>query len=292
MKLRTHSYLQRLFVRVSFAWVLYALLPGSLKYHQQLAPNGVARFVDLTVLAAPAVYTALKWGAFACLLAFAAGVACRVAMVYLTLLVVVIGTLSNSQGAIDHGYNGVALTLLGHCLGYLFFPAWRRLHDKPSDAHPDDLAFNFSMQFLGCVYVIAGITKLRLTDGAWIQRTPYLAVDIVKANAQAHYNYFDPERLEFGQKAAEFIVDHALLWQVLFGAGLVLELLALLALKSRTWALVIGLNLYALHESVYHLMRLSFTYNKHMLLIFFIGAPLFAADAVEWAYRRWRPVAA
>ena len=242
-------------------------------------------------VANPPVYAALKYAAFASLVVFAWGKFPRIATSFLAALTIFIGTLTNSQGAIGHGYNAVGLVVLGTALGYLAFPAWRRFTNEAPEAKPDDLAIHFAMQMLAAVYVIAGITKLSKTQGMWILQTPYLAVDVIKANAQAHYNYFAPERLEFGDAAAQFIVDHSVLAQIMFGGGLVLELLAFMALWSRWWAVAIGVGMFALHESISFLMKLSFLHNKQLLLVYFIGLPLFAAQAVEW-YRKERAGAA
>ena len=287
LKVREHTELERLLTRVALALVLFDFLPKSLSFHAQPVPNGIARWMDITFVANQPVYTVLKYAAYACLVLFGLGKFPRITTTFLFALTLVIGTLTNSQGAIGHGYNALSLVVLGTALGYLVFPVWRRFATESPKAKPDDLAMHCSMQMLAAVYVIAGITKLIKTQGMWVFQTPYLAVDVIKANAQAHYNYFAPERLEFADSAARLIVDHSVLAQVIFGGGLALELFAFLALWSRWWAVIIGVGMYALHESISLLMKLSFLHNKQLLLVYFIGLPLLLARGVEW-YRQRR----
>jgi hypothetical protein len=69
----------------------------------------------------------------------------------------------------------------------------------------------------------------------------------------------------------------------LFGSGFFLELLALLALRGRPWALALGLGLIGMHVSIQYLMTLRFHFNIALLVVFFINLPGWMA---WWWWRR------
>jgi hypothetical protein len=60
----------------------------------------------------------------------------------------------------------------------------------------------------------------------------------------------------------------------MFGAGFVVEALAIVALHSRRWALFTGLAIIALHESVELIMKLHFV-NHELLALLFLVNPCF-----------------
>jgi hypothetical protein len=80
-------------------------------------------------------------------------------------------------------------------------------------------------------------------------------------------------------------LQHPYIAMVLFGAGFFLEAFAIVGLHSRFWALIIGISIIAMHESIDLLMKLHFVNHEALALIFLVN-PLFWC---WWLIQRRKP---
>jgi hypothetical protein len=67
--------------------------------------------------------------------------------------------------------------------------------------------------------------------------------------------------------------EHPTLARIFFGAGLLTELFAFLALLGRRWAFFYGLAIVVMHLSISHLMQLDFWYHIWAAVIFLLNLP-------------------
>ena len=121
-------------------------------------------------------------------------------------------------------------------------------------------------------YVVCGIVKLVNSDFKWIQKVPYLSVQLLKSNWDGYYDSLQPVP-EWLPRITQGIVDHPNLARLVFGSGLLIELLAFVVLINRRWAFVGGLSIIALHLSISKVMDLHFEYHMAAALIFLVNVP-------------------
>ena len=125
----------------------------------------------------------------------------------------------------------------------------------------------------------------------WLINARYISIELIKTHRSMYYKGlakepgFDPA-LAGDVPVAVWMLKHPILTTLMFGAGFFLELFAILALRSRAWALFIGLSIIALHQMIAVMMKLTFHNNEILVLIFLVNIPFWAV----WLARRgWRP---
>jgi hypothetical protein len=121
-------------------------------------------------------------------------------------------------------------------------------------------------------YVVCGVVKVVNSDGLWIQKAPLLAVQLLKT----HYSHFyDTLELppQWLQDVTAFLLEYPWVARIVFGAGLVIELLGLVILINRRWAFIGGVAIIALHLSISRLMNLNFEAHMIAVLIYCVNLP-------------------
>lgn len=256
--------------RLLFALIVYHTLPGSISYSEQPYPNGIANIFELTFLQHTEIYQMLKFASAIALAFYVCGKGIYGALLYVTIFHISVFTLKNSQGAIHHGYQIVSLALVVQTVVY-----WYR-----RSAH--HIAIFATQAVIAGVYLTAGLIKILRTSGEWLWTSENIAVQIVKSNEQNYHNHLrlDDARAR-GLEYAHWFLEHPLLARIFFGSGLILELLAVLALWNRGWGLLIGLSLIFMHLGIEMIMTLHFLYNEWMLWVFFVNIPFWSVWIVR-----------
>lgn len=251
----------------------------------QQKPTGLAHIFPLTWLAIPDVFRVCQIVVAAAAILYTANRFMLLATGAMTLVHVLIFTLDNSQGATNHAYHLISIVLLAQFLTYLSphlirrIEGWRktslpRLFGTDKGIRLNDLALYFSQQAIAAAYVVAGLSKLIRSKGLWVWQSPNVSVELMKSNAQNFYNRLEIDStFEHRQQVAQWMIDNPMITRVLMGGGLVIELFAFLALRSRLGALLTGLAIIALHYGIYISMGLFFKYNIAIVIIFFINLP-------------------
>ena len=218
-----------------------------------------------TFLANPTYAVVLQIGLALALALYIWGRATAWALAYIVALLVARGTLSNSQGAIQHIGQIVCVVGVAQWLAYArrAFSAWLPRWAFHGDVR--DLAVHFSKEIVAGSYIVAACTKLIRSGGMWIANSPSLATSIVKANDQEYYNYLPAGSADAGLAIGHWILLHPTLAQLCFAAALLLELSSFAALASRRLAFVTGACLVLMHLSIWQAMSLHFT--CHLLLV-------------------------
>ncbi len=270
-------------MRVLFAVIVFYDLTDRdpYKHAGQPKPEGIAKFVDLTWLNESWAYpTVLIIVGIACLF-YIFGFGLRFALPVMLLLSTMVRTYHNSQGFHDHSHQLIALALLAQTIVvWVFYIRKLRGRPEPSVAMPGWLLY-YTQGIIAATYVVAAMSKLMRSTGMWVINSPYISYDLVKAKRQNYYKYLD-EDLAGDPAAAVWVLENPNLARLMFGGAFFLELFALLALKNRPWALLIGVALITLHRSIKWMMGLNFATAELLLVIFFINIPFWA----WWAANR------
>src|SRR5450432_225890 len=265
-----HPIYERLFMRVSFAWVVLISTPPTLNVRSLPAPNGFARIVDLTFLTDASWLTACHAMLLIALAFYIMRVLLWVALPLALFVNVSVNAVINSQGAIHHAVQIVSLVLLVQTAA-CYYELWLRRRDPPATGALEERQISWSQQTIAAAYFVAGLTKLIETHGAWIFRARFIGVQIFKTAYQAFYDHLDAAGLEQQLAIAQFAASHGTLVALIAGMGLILELLAPLMLLGRWWGLVLGCSFVAFHLSISSVMQLSFIFHQLLVLIYIVS---------------------
>lgn len=273
---------------MSWEWFLMRLLfaplvwldldsPKVYQYTTQPEPKGIASLgIDLTWLSNDWVYPGILWVVGLLLIPYVIGRGLVIVLPLLTLISVMVRTLENSQGAIQHSHQMIALVLLAQT-GVAWWLLIRRRKQKAALPLPDRSYYLYYTQgIIGAAYVTAAMSKFFNSKGLWIWNSPYLTFDLVKSKRQAYYKKLD-ETLTGAPEVALWVIDHPMISRVAFGGAFFLELLAFVALAGRRWSLAVGLGLISLHQGIFFLMNLTFRNNELIALIFLVNVPFWLA---------------
>ena len=268
------SGLELLVMRLGFAALAFWNIKWETrKFTTQHHPNGLAHFFDFTWLSSHPPGLAVQLTVIAFLVLYVIGIVPALGLAPLAFFAVSIGTLLNSQGAINHSWQMV--TMMG--LAQLIVYAWPRRGQGLSIVLKPDIerhrrAAQAVMITIAASYVVCGVVKMVNSDGMWLYRAPWLAVQLYKTHFSHFYDTLEmpPEWL---QKITEVLVQYPNVARLLFGAGLFIELAGFVILISRRWALIGGVSIIALHLSISRLMNLNFEAHMLAALIYLVNLP-------------------
>jgi hypothetical protein len=294
--------------RSRWEWAIMRLLLALLVFHclqeakpftfdEQSVPRGLARVVNLTFLHQPGPIDLHSWGrwqvpligeirwdgpgwfdtfAIAALVLGALytwGKGLRYVLPALTLLHILPFTLNNSQGYTHHGFQLVSMVLIMQSFIVWWWRPERRWDLASSMAY-------YSTGVVAVSYFTCAVTKIFNSKGLWLWKSNYICIELIKSHRLAYYERLDPAQA--GDPAsALWLLNHPWITRLLFDAGFCLELGAIIALRDRTWALIVGLSIIAFHRGVWALMKLQFPMHEWLVLIFLINVPYWAWRATQ-----------
>ena len=281
-------------MRVLFALVVYLAFPNRVPYTTAEEPVGIARFMSLTWLSDPTTLEVCRWILVGALVVYAAGRLYVIALPIMAFLTIAPATLANSQGADHHHLQVLGLVLL---VQWIWF-SWRAISAKEilrAGRRTQVLNVFFSQQVVVATYVTTGLWKLWYSEFGWIRESKYFPIQLVKTRDAHYYNKLE-NAVEKGSgldawfasvtpHIEAFLFSHPNLCRAVIGSGLLLEVLAFLALVGRRSRLFYGALLVVFHLMIGRVMNLNFEFNIYLLLIFFVNLPW--VGAVLW--RRFKP---
>jgi hypothetical protein len=290
-----HAGWEMTLMRIAFAVMVWQSVPIFFYQTSLPHPTGIAHFVDLSFLMNPEILGVLRGALAVAVVFYAAGLYVFLSLSVMTFLLVACGSLDNSQGAINHSFQPLALAALAQWTVAGFFLIRDRMVRKTAffplaTAETHRLLVHAAKVALVSCYVTSAFTKLERSDGEWINRTPNLAVAIAKTNVTSYLNAFE-HTSHWAKTAPALIIDHPRLTRVFFGFGLALELFSFLALLGRWPAALIGGSVIAMHHMISQVMGLHFAIFEKLALIFLVNAPWLVAFALGaiWTFgRRWQ----
>lgn len=265
----------------------------SVHYDAAPKPSGIAILQPdwVTSIAGPERAPYLAVASLVLLLGYTLGFAPILFTPGLLVLTVLYGTLNNSQGAITHHLQIVSLVLLAQTAYLVWEFARRRKWRTGGLGNPidrEDKVVAVTQQTIVATYVISAITKLNESGLGWFVDAARLPIQLKKNNQMAYYNELkgpadsDGIWASLPAKIEALFLASPNFCRVVIGSGLLLELVAVLALTGRKWAFVIGSSLVAFHLSISTVMGLDFKFNVYVLLIFFVF-PGVAAFVSHWS---------
>lgn len=268
-----HRGWEMVLMRLLFAWLVWRLLPVEVVYVAQPVPNGWGHWIDFTFLADAERWRLLRLGAGIALLIYVSGAVPVLSLGWPALLLTAFGTLENSQGAIGHHLQLASMVALAQWIVYLTKVReglrevfWPRL------AH-HQLAVHWAKLVIVAGYVTSACVKLIASGGLWLVQLPDISLQLIKTHANVYYDTLRPAEGWVATRLPYFISEHPNLTRLFFAPGLVLELIAFVALAGRGKALLLGGGLLAMHWLVRAVMNLSFSSHEWLLIIFLLNVP-------------------
>ncbi len=273
--------LEAAIMRGLFAALFWFNLPVFEKFlsqeNPQPKPNGLASWgVDFSWAGDPAAMGVLKAVLVPLLICYTAGWLRWVALPYMLVLSMAVGTFKNCQGSISHVYQVITMVVLAQCAVHLYIAARKavgRPHRFRGGWTPDGAELFAAQSALAAIYLTTAVTKLLRSDGGWIWQLRHIGVDLDKTWSQAYYNELQTEAPAWAVAIKDFVTENPWAAVLLFGPGLLAELFAFLGLYGRRAALAVGMLLVVLHVGAIYVMRLEFWQNIACLLIFFVNVP-------------------
>lgn len=263
--------------RVAFALIVFRPFSNFSPWpSSQPLPTGLARVVDLSFLSQLPWYPITYGILVLALLAYVLGKALGVVLPVLFAITTAVFTLQNSQSGVAHHLHVIPLALFGQAVGW-----WRlQLSNLDSDGtertrarSAQDLMIHDCLQCVIALYFVAGLTKLIETDGTWVWQAASGALWIVQGQDEEFYSRVAGSTPLPENPIALFLASHQNYARALFGTGLLIELLAPLALANRLSSIILGLLLVAFHLGNGALMNLWFLNNVFVLLVVVANLP-------------------
>lgn len=278
--------------RALFALAVWLSFPAFTSFTDQPVPVGLAHFVNFTWLGdtEPLLFgmTPLVWVRTLLaisLLVYLTGFLDAATLAVAAFATISIGTLNNSQGAMTHHLQVVALPVAA-----LWVHALVRLGIGPR-LHPfrwsgawlsrERWSLFVAQQAVVGAYVVSAITKLVNSGGRWPIDAVYFPLQLVKTDRSEYYNTLQ-EQAGSGEGWAnalaasvhQLFLDSPNTARFILTLGLLLELLAFLALAGKRWNLAVGLLIILFHLTVSKAMNLTFGLNMLVLTAFFVAPPV------------------
>jgi hypothetical protein len=278
-----HSALELDIMRGGFAVAMLFALDGMklfLPKGDLSRPVGIARFVDLRfVLARRRVLDRLAY------VAVALYVLDRLtpwALLYLTLLLVAEVTIRSSEGAINHGNHlmtVVAITQLAAVALWNAQSQWDWGMREYLAATQAETIVWWTVQAIIAMYFTSGLSKLLLTGGRWVQRSPGLLVAATSRleTGGAMLVGGSRKRLARTERMIGELLSRPQVARLLFAFGLLIELVTPLGLWGENALLAVGIGLMLLHRANASLLLLPFPINQVLVFTYLVNVPRFFA---------------
>jgi hypothetical protein len=277
----SYSSCECVFMRLGFAWLVYKTIDWGVDFHEQPHPNGPAQFLDLTFFSDPAVMGQIHAITILGLVFFVAGLLPQLALTWILFVMVGVGSLANSQGAIGHYTQLVAMIVMAQALAH-----WTRPRELFTSLRTENRAIGWSLIVIAAGYMVCGWVKFVRSAGLWAWNSPMLAVQFVKTRQMY---FFDQPDLQASaswiDRVPELIVAYPNMARLAFGAALLLELAGFLALTGRRTRAVYGLSLIGMHLSISLVMNLYFKTNIIAIVIFLVNPPFWIACGIRYINR-------
>ena len=285
--------------------------------HELTKPLGIAQFTDVTWITDPANLPGFCAAVAISLAIFILGVAPFLSSLAMLVLHTFVGTLENSQdGNVYHTSQILCYAWLGICLGAAYdsiqalvkggLAGWleaqanrwrwlchaakrpRALVTRGGDRLEQWMEQSRSrmiytaQQVIATAYVVAGVSKLWISKGAWISQVgDGIVLQAVKNQRNEYFESLDPSVVL--PASVEMIANHPMLAKLFFAGGLFLELCCFLALFNRVFLALFGIGLIIMHWAIAELMHLYFDYYQWILLAFFVNIPF-------WVMLAWKRI--
>lgn len=132
----------------------------------------------------------------------------------------------------------------------------------------------FSIQAIAATYTLSALSKLQVTGISWVFSGKYMALQILKSYQYKYVTTGNWNAVERGNEMAVFIQNHPKLAVLMLTTTLILELFALLCLRSKYTIYIYGALLTIMHFSMAVVMDINLSSISTPMFIFMIN-PLY-----------------
>jgi len=268
---------EMIFMRIFLSFVIYkTFLPKRIKFDSQPKPTGLAKLIDFSFLHKKIIYSNIRYFIIILLILYTAGLGLPVVSLLLLIYTVFIGTFLNSQGAISHHSQAVSLVLLVQAFVYLYggvSSLFKLSYISDGTINIDQLAMFWSQQAVVSVYFTSALTKLIRSKFRWLYLVKNIPIQIEKTNMQNYYNELKEPPSSSAKKAIHWCVRYPIITILIFGLGLLLELLSPFSLINRSTNIIFGILFIGFHSLNSVFFKLKFQTLQRLIIIYFINIP-------------------
>jgi hypothetical protein len=270
--------LELLLLRLGFALVVARPFLGGRAWPSDAPfPTGIAKYVDLTWLGDPAGQAVATIALAGSLLLYASGRCLVPALAVMLAVTTSVFTLKNSQAGVAHHLHVIPLAIFGQLVGVLRHRLGSRDTVGGRARVEQDYMVHDALQCIAAIYLTAGLVKLLDTGAGWFQSADSAVLWIAQAQEESFHSTDESGGFATSGAVVSFLAAHPDFCRLFFGAGLLLELLAPLAIMGRVAAAVFGAGWIAFHLGNGVLMDLWFWNNTLVVLLLVSGAPFLLA---------------
>lgn len=276
-----HAWWEHIFFRIGMAWLIYDSVPfmrlqGCPEYTSLPVPSSIGIIWDgITALGDINVFRVVRQLFWIALGLYVCGVATPIALTYMFVVDMCLGSLFASQGAHGHSRQVLGLVMLGLALASWVVPflksrgGWRNFLLWTTPAQ--DLVVNWGRQMLAAAYAASAVTKEINSQGFWFMRYDSFILAVIKAQEEAVIK--GTEMTQEAMDFAEWMAGQPVVSSIMLFGAFVLELCTPLILLNRRMALVIGSLLIVFHLINAWFMGLPFQLNRLIITVLFINVP-------------------
>ena len=261
----------------------------------------------LTWLADADKFVLYRWCYIGVLAFYVAGIALPIVLPVAALMQILPYTLFGSQEYNYHGAAMISTVLLAQAITVIYYSITQRFTLSPPDGRLRYWLLVQSMMIVTGAYFISVIAKMEYSHGGWFMNSNNVALDMIKTERQTFFNHnmgppagvTDEELKMVGQIGlldvmfhaksypihviATWMLEHPWTGRILFGSGVLLEIVCILGIGNRALALFFGLCLIAFHRTIDVLMGgVQFPFNELCDFIFLVGLPF----GFAWLFHR------
>jgi len=131
----------------------------------------------------------------------------------------------------------------------------------------------FSVQVTAAGYTLAAISKLQASGLQWIWDAPRFSLQIMKIHHWIYLDFGNTLEIAKGENLSNWIIFHASFISFLFGATLVIEFFAFIAMINKKCAFYYGILLFSMHLGIFVFMDL--VGSVFLFAVIFMLNPLF-----------------
>lgn len=132
----------------------------------------------------------------------------------------------------------------------------------------------FSIQAIAATYTLSALSKLQVTGFSWVLNGKQMALQIIKSYQYKYATTGNWSAVTKGNEMADFIQNHPTLVLFMLTTTLLLELCALLCLRSKSSILAYGILLAVMHFFMALIMNINLSSISTPMFLFMVN-PLY-----------------
>jgi hypothetical protein len=142
-------------------------------------------------------------------------------------------------------------------------------YDNQSDIKKNRI--QFSVQVIAAGYTLSALSKLYRSGIFWVHDGKRIVLQILKSFYTMYVTDGDTTWISNAESRVRFIENNYLIVSALLACSLILELFALLAIKSKKQALIYGLLLTCMHLGIFIVMDIAIVSILIPMLLFMVN---------------------